>query len=177
MSVAPTACPRLGGPQPGPVPGNFGPGCQSRRRWPMLPDMATHEIANQPPPWSTGTSSPPTGPWSARCVARAPAGPRGSWPPWGGGWARPRSWTGGRQANRYPPVLHAFDRFGGRRDEVEFHPAWHAQGALLVRHAPEPVAEAFCASRLGAESGHTFGTLPATLAKSAIAEIMERARP
>ena len=29
-------------------------------------------------------------------------------------------------ANKYEPVLKLFDRFGNRRDEVEFHPAWHA---------------------------------------------------
>jgi putative acyl-CoA dehydrogenase len=28
-------------------------------------------------------------------------------------------------ANRNPPVLHTHDRSGYRRDEVEFHPAWH----------------------------------------------------
>jgi putative acyl-CoA dehydrogenase len=31
----------------------------------------------------------------------------------------------GFQANDYPPVLETHDRFGNRRDEVEFHPAWH----------------------------------------------------
>jgi len=31
----------------------------------------------------------------------------------------------GDAANRNPPQLRAFDRFGARRDEVEFHPAWH----------------------------------------------------
>ena len=36
----------------------------------------------------------------------------------------------GETANRYPPVLKSFDRFGARRDEVEFHPAWHE----LMRH-------------------------------------------
>jgi putative acyl-CoA dehydrogenase len=30
----------------------------------------------------------------------------------------------GDAANRHPPVLKLFDRFGARRDEVEFHPAW-----------------------------------------------------
>jgi putative acyl-CoA dehydrogenase len=35
------------------------------------------------------------------------------------------------------------------------------QAALLVRHAPPPVAEAFCAGRLGEESTRAFGTLPA----------------
>ena len=34
------------------------------------------------------------------------------------------------------------------------------QGALLVQHAPAPVADAFCASRLGNEFGGTMGTLP-----------------
>jgi putative acyl-CoA dehydrogenase len=57
---------------------------------------------------------------------------------WGAGWAFPRleefsrnvcsaearEW--GRLANEYPPVLHTHDRFGNRRDEVEFHPAWHS---------------------------------------------------
>ncbi len=31
----------------------------------------------------------------------------------------------GRLANEHVPVLHTHDRFGQRRDEVEFHPAWH----------------------------------------------------
>jgi putative acyl-CoA dehydrogenase len=35
------------------------------------------------------------------------------------------------------------------------------EGALLIAHAPEPVAEAFCASRLAGDSGRAFGTLPA----------------
>ncbi len=31
----------------------------------------------------------------------------------------------GREANRHPPELVAFDRGGRRLDEVRFHPAWH----------------------------------------------------
>ena len=34
------------------------------------------------------------------------------------------------------------------------------QAALLVRHAPSAVADAFCATRLGGEGGRAFGTLP-----------------
>ncbi|MDF3299357.1 acyl-CoA dehydrogenase family protein [Streptomyces tropicalis] len=34
------------------------------------------------------------------------------------------------------------------------------QGSLLVRHAPAAVADAFCATRLGGDWGHAFGTLP-----------------
>jgi putative acyl-CoA dehydrogenase len=38
----------------------------------------------------------------------------------------------GEAANRNPPQLHAFDRRGERRDEVEFHPAWHELLRRLV---------------------------------------------
>lgn len=34
------------------------------------------------------------------------------------------------------------------------------QARLLLRHAPVAVADAFCASRLGGDWGHAFGTLP-----------------
>ena len=34
------------------------------------------------------------------------------------------------------------------------------QGSLLVRHAPAPVADAFCASRLAGDAGLQYGTLP-----------------
>jgi putative acyl-CoA dehydrogenase len=40
--------------------------------------------------------------------------------------------TLGDAANRNPPRLHAFDRFGARRDVVEFHPAWHELMRRLV---------------------------------------------
>jgi putative acyl-CoA dehydrogenase len=48
------------------------------------------------------------------------------------------------------------------------------QGSLLVRFAPPEVADAFCASRLGADWGATFGTLPHTLD---LAAIVDRTRP
>ncbi|HYL03925.1 MAG TPA: isovaleryl-CoA dehydrogenase [Steroidobacteraceae bacterium] len=38
----------------------------------------------------------------------------------------------GDAANRNPPRLHLFDRFGARRDEVEFHPAWHELMRRLI---------------------------------------------
>jgi putative acyl-CoA dehydrogenase len=51
------------------------------------------------------------------------------------------------------------------------------QAALLVRHAPAAVADAFCASRLDATGGLgpgvPFGTLPAG---AALGEILDRAR-
>ncbi|MFC4496370.1 acyl-CoA dehydrogenase family protein [Streptomyces ovatisporus] len=48
------------------------------------------------------------------------------------------------------------------------------QGSLLVRYAPAPVADAYCASRLGGDWGAAFGTLPHTLD---LPSIVERARP
>jgi putative acyl-CoA dehydrogenase len=48
------------------------------------------------------------------------------------------------------------------------------QAALLVRHAPAEVADAFCASRLGDGGGLAYGTLPSGAACEAI---IERHRP
>jgi putative acyl-CoA dehydrogenase len=46
--------------------------------------------------------------------------------------------------------------------------------ALVVRHSPAVVADAFCRTRLGGEWGRTFGTLPAGVDAAAI---LERAFP
>lgn len=48
------------------------------------------------------------------------------------------------------------------------------QGSLLVRFAPPELADAFCASRLGADGGAAFGTLPHSLD---LAAIVDRATP
>jgi putative acyl-CoA dehydrogenase len=47
------------------------------------------------------------------------------------------------------------------------------QASLLLRHAPEPVADAFCASRLGGDWGAVLGTLPPG---TAARKIIDRAR-
>src|SRR5215475_9221807 len=55
----------------------------------------------------------------------------------GAGWARAQITELGRllgteeaqrwgfEADENPPTLHTHDRYGNRRDEVVFHPAWH----------------------------------------------------
>ncbi len=48
------------------------------------------------------------------------------------------------------------------------------QGAILVRHAPNAVADAFCASRLGSRWSGAYGTLPAGVDFDAI---IDRALP
>jgi putative acyl-CoA dehydrogenase len=48
------------------------------------------------------------------------------------------------------------------------------QGALLLRFGDPAVAEIFCASRLGGDWGHSFGTLPPS---RELASVVERHRP
>ena len=96
--------------------------------------MATHEVLNQPPPLA-GYNLFVTDRALVEALRREDAG-------WGEaeltafgarlGTEEVLEW--GALANRHPPVLHAFDRFGRRRDEVEFHPAWHALLGLAVGH-------------------------------------------
>ncbi|MFJ2605367.1 acyl-CoA dehydrogenase family protein [Streptomyces sp. NPDC087425] len=57
----------------------------------------------------------------------------------------------------------------GARRLVE-HMALTLQASLLVRHAPPAIADAFCASRLDGDWGHSFGTLPEGAALGAILE-------
>jgi putative acyl-CoA dehydrogenase len=44
------------------------------------------------------------------------------------------------------------------------------QAALLIKHAPAAVADAFCESRLGADAGFAFGVLPRGIDLHALAE-------
>jgi putative acyl-CoA dehydrogenase len=61
----------------------------------------------------------------------------------------------------------------GARRLVE-HMAVVLEGSLLVRYGDPDVADAFCASRLGGDWGHSFGTLPQGLQ---LASIVQRHRP
>ena len=94
----------------------------------------THEVLNQPPPlvdYNLFTRD--------RALREAVARE-------GGGWACGTLEELGRRlgtaeamewaalANENPPVLHTHDRYGRRRDEVQFHPAWHNLMRLSVEH-------------------------------------------
>ena len=57
--------------------------------------------------------------------------------------------------------LASFDQIEIRARRIVESMALALQGSLLVRHAPPAVADAFCASRLGADGGREYGTLPA----------------
>jgi putative acyl-CoA dehydrogenase len=116
------------------------------------------------------------GGWGAERVRRAGAF-------WGG---EPMAW--GAQANEHPPVLHTHDRHGHRRDEVEFHPAWHAlmragvehelhalpwrerrPGAHVVRAATY-VCSAQAEAGFGCPITMTFAAVPALRAQPDLAE-------
>src|SRR5699024_1764732 len=95
--------------------------------------FATHEVSNQPPPLAdyNAYSSDPA---LVAAVARE-GGDRGH--------ERLTAYgaiTGGELlnlgfvANDNPPQLRAFDRFGQRINQVEFHPAYHRAMALAKQH-------------------------------------------
>jgi putative acyl-CoA dehydrogenase len=59
---------------------------------------------------------------------------------------------------RLEDLLTTVSEAGARR--LVEHMALTLQASLLARHAPPAVADAFCATRLGGDWGHAFGTLP-----------------
>jgi putative acyl-CoA dehydrogenase len=111
---------------------------------------ATHEVFNQPPPLTGHDVFSSDTALSEAARREGIAGPalddlRGL----GllAGSAEAQRW--GEQANANPPVLKAFDRYGHRIDEVEYHPAYHrlmstsvAEGIHAAPWAPDAGATA-----------------------------------
>ena len=58
----------------------------------------------------------------------------------------------GEEANRNPPELISFDRYGRRVDEARFHPSYHALMALAMQHGIHDVA--WDNPRAGGHVGH-----------------------
>ena len=93
----------------------------------------THEVANQPPPLTPYDAYATDLPLREALLRE------------GGGWAEEQvaaygAIAGGElmalgeEANVHRPTLRAFDRFGHRLDEVDFHPAYHRIMQLGVEH-------------------------------------------
>src|SRR3954470_4988387 len=107
----------------------------------------THEVANQAPPLD-GRDLFADHVALVEALEREGAGwARGRAHEVGAAWgAEPLRW--GFEANENPPRLKAFDRYGHRIDEVEFHRSWHDLMGLAVSHelhslpwtSPEPSA-------------------------------------
>ncbi len=72
----------------------------------------------------------------------------------------------GFAANENPPLLRAYDRFGHRLDEVDFHPAWHAMMGIAVGAGlhSSPWAE----PRAGAHVARAAGTYMLTQIESGV---------
>lgn len=58
----------------------------------------------------------------------------------------------GDLANRHPPELVSFDRYGRRLDEARFHPAYHELMGLAMEHRIHDIA--WTAGRSGGHVGH-----------------------
>jgi len=103
-------------------------------------ELATHRVTNQPPPFDNVNLY--TGDVALRhAVAREGAGwMADALTTFGArtGSAEVADWA--RRANRQPPELRAFDRFGHRIDEVDYHPAYHWLMDLGIRHGVSSIA-------------------------------------
>ncbi|MBE7217094.1 MAG: DNA alkylation response protein, partial [Caulobacteraceae bacterium] len=114
--------------------------------------LATHEVLNQPPPRADLDLYAVD-----RALAEAVRREGGEWVD-----ARCRALGEavgsaavlelGAEANRHPPELRAFDRWGRRLDEVRFHPSWHLLMALAMEHGVHDVA--WAAGRPGGHVAH-----------------------
>jgi putative acyl-CoA dehydrogenase len=104
-----------------------------------LSGFQTHEVDNQAPPLE-GYNSFLSDPTLQAALQH-----------YGAGWARPQAEAfgavagselleQGRLANENPPKLKAFDRYGHRIDEVEFHPAYHRCMAIGMEHGLHALA-------------------------------------
>jgi putative acyl-CoA dehydrogenase len=152
----------------------------------------TQEVLNQPPPL-TNYNLYLTDITLAEAIQRE-----------GAGWAEPRLRELGRslgteevqrwgfEANENEPVLHTHDRFGNRRDEVEFHPSWHNLMHISIENGLHSLP--WLEPRIGAnvaraamlfltiqnEAGHTcpvsmtFAAVAALRAEPALASEWER---
>jgi putative acyl-CoA dehydrogenase len=83
------------------------------------------EVQNQPPPLE-GYNLFDSDAVLREAVAREGAGwAEDDLSQLGATFGKPETIALGFTANKFPPQLKSFDRFGHRVDEVEFHPAWH----------------------------------------------------
>lgn len=105
-----------------------------------ITQLATHEVENQPPPLGDvnlfevdsalrEALAREGAPWAAE-VCRELGAVAGS----------EEVMQLGRDANRFRPELHAYDRWGRRIDEVEYHPAYHRLMDLAVTHRIPTIA-------------------------------------
>jgi putative acyl-CoA dehydrogenase len=148
--------------------------------------LATHDVTNQPPPLEDFNSFD-TDRALKDAVEINGAGPHlGALSAFGArcGSAEVIEW--GRLAEKNPPQLRSFDRYGRRLDEVEFHPAYHqlmdlglkagiAAGAWRAKEAGHVLHSALMFLMGEADGGvccpmsMTYAVVPALRAEPAVA--------
>src|SRR5436190_21578683 len=86
---------------------------------------ATHEVFNQSPPLVDVDLFATDRPLLEAVAANGGAAAEGELSEFGKHWGSAAMAERGRVANESTPKLRTFDARGNRRDEVEFHPAYH----------------------------------------------------
>src|SRR3954468_21567300 len=94
--------------------------------------FATHEVLNQSPPFEDVDLFALDRPLADAVAANGGAAAHGELSEFGKHWGSAAMAARGRIANENTPKLRIFDSRGNRRDEVEFHPAYHE---LMARSA------------------------------------------
>src|SRR5258707_7997349 len=94
--------------------------------------FATHEVLNQSPPFEDVDLFTLDQPLSEAVAANGGAWAHAELSEFGQHWGSAAMAARGRIANENTPKLRTFDSRGNRRDEVEFHPAYHE---LMARSA------------------------------------------
>jgi putative acyl-CoA dehydrogenase len=87
--------------------------------------LPTHEVTNQPPPLEDYNLFELDAALDEGLKREGAASARERVRTFGGMLGSADVLKQGELANRHPPLLKTFDRFGQRIDEVEFHPAYH----------------------------------------------------
>src|ERR1700742_4916558 len=86
---------------------------------------ATHEVLNQSPPFEDVDLFTLDRPLAEAVAANGGASAQQELSEFGKHWGSAEMAARGRVANENPPKLRTFDARGNRRDEIEFHPAYH----------------------------------------------------
>ncbi len=114
--------------------------------------LITHEVFNQPPDFAGRnlfTSDPVLSHWALREGGDWVGAPLAAL---GAELGREEVLAAGEEANRYPPELTVFDRYGRRIDEVRFHPSYHRLMDLAMEHRIHSIA--WAEERPGAHVAH-----------------------
>src|SRR5258708_12380087 len=97
-----------------------------------LARFGTHEVLNQSPPFEDVDLFTVDRPLVDAVAANGGASAHDELSEFGKHWGSAAMAERGRVANENTPKLRTFDSRGNRRDEVEFHPAYHE---LMARSA------------------------------------------